>query len=496
MAKTKRVVLMATLGMAAVSMFAAPTAATAAEGDDGMPAAEAATRDTAFDDTYMAMAHNTYDRAGSFTTPLDLGLRSLEADVISKGDWESDADGPYVSHSSDAGEKNCSGEGTTRLGDCLRDVAGWLDAHPGSGPVQLFVDLKGFTYWEDWLPWEPDQVNKLDEKIEAILGDRMYTTDDLYRDAAGKAYVPGEGPTLREAVAAKGWPSLGTLDGKVIVTYTAGANLIHNQTQSDALQWVEANKDRLPYGFMCPDVEGGGQDELAPGAWLDGMTYDAAQKVVCVNVKATSHYELIANESAKFNQLMHLWGSAGIDNTEYAYSYLGAAHGVTAIGRDGTDAQISDTFGGKLPLVGVRRSAPGFFELRAPGANLCADGLGGGTGNGTAIGSWDCNGGDNQRFVYTAEGQLRPKNAPTQCIDLKNGKAGDGVPVHTWDCDGGASEKWTPTPDGALVSRDNGAYCLTRPAKTGAQFTTSRCDGSAAQRFDLTGVPDWTRTQF
>jgi hypothetical protein len=54
-------------------------------------------------------------------------------------------------------------------------------------------------------------------------------------------------------------------------------------------------------------------------------------------------------------------------------------------------------------------------------------------------------GGNNQRFVYPAEGQLRPRHANTYCTDIKGGSAGNNTDIHLWDCDSGVSEKWVIT---------------------------------------------------
>src|SRR5207253_2502530 len=103
-----------------------------------------------------------------------------------------------------------------------------------------------------------------------------------------------------------------------------------------------------------------------------------------------------------------------------------------------------------------------------------------------------------QSFVYTAEGQLRPKYANKLCVDIKGADAEDDETVHMWTCDGGNSEKWAITPDGAFVSLDDRDYVLSVKGGAtgdGTPFVTARGRG-AHQRFRLVPVADWPQTEF
>lgn len=443
-----------------------------------------------FHDAYYMLQHNTYDYGSTLTGWLDQGFRSVELDVIDKEDWENDANGPYVSHDSGAGNKNCSGN-PDRLGHCLGDVASWLAAHPSEGPVLVFVDMK--ASWDPASAWNDDEVAMLDDKVRSILGSRMYTGGDLYQYATGAAYT-GSGKSLRQAVSEQGWPLLADMKGKVVVAYTGGKIGLANQTQGNGIAVIAAQSPkRLPYGFFCPDVEGD-PDELNPGGTTDGISTAISQYVVCSNMAAIDNGQVTMNRAAQHHQLLHIWGDHVYSTDSFVYNYLAVAHGVSAVGRD---SNPSDTFGGAIPPVGVRRSLPGYFELR-PQSNpsMCMDVSGAGGGNGTAMVLKSCAGSSNQRFVYTAEGQLRPQHAGTSCADIKGGSAGNGKNVHLWDCDGGNSEKWLITSAGSFQSYDSQSYCLEAGGSSGAQFVTKACSGGSAQKFNLNAVSDWVQTSF
>jgi hypothetical protein len=413
--------------------------------------------------------------------------------VIDKEDWENDANGPYVSHDTSSGNKNCSGN-PDRLGHCLSDIAGWLNTHPSAGPILVFIDMK--ASWDPLNAWNNDEVFFLDEKVRSVLGARLFTGNDLYQYATGAAYT-GSGKSLRQAVSEQGWPLLNALNGKVIVAYTGGKVGLTNQTQAGGIEYIAGQLSRrLPYGFFCPDVESD-PNELNPSGTVDGMSNSTSQYVVCSNLAAQDHDEITANRSAQHHQIIHIWGDHVYSTDSFVYNYIAVAHGISAIGRNSTP---TDTFGGAIPAVGLRRSLPGYFELRPQSApTKCMDVNGSGSSNGTKIQVWSCGGTSNQRFVYTAEGQLRPQHANLYCTDINGGSAGNGKLIHLWDCDGGSSEKWLINTDGSFKSSNNQAYCLDAASGSttnGAQFVTKSCSGASSQKFTLQPVADWVPTSF
>ena len=96
--------------------------------------------------------------------------------------------------------------------ECLRDVKGWSDAHPGHLPIMILVEAE-----EDVLPpvldfvipipIGPAQFDALDAEIRSVFPpEQLITPDDVRRGL----------PTLDEAVRTLGWPTLGASRGKVL----------------------------------------------------------------------------------------------------------------------------------------------------------------------------------------------------------------------------------------------------------------------------------------
>lgn len=99
-------------------------------------------------------------------------------------------------------------EGSTcpTLGECLRVVKSWSDAHPAHLPITIMLDIK------DLAPGAGAVESYFDTLHEVILGvwpaNRIVTPDEVQGDYA----------TLGEAVKTDGWPTLGKLRGRVIFT--------------------------------------------------------------------------------------------------------------------------------------------------------------------------------------------------------------------------------------------------------------------------------------
>ena len=85
-----------------------------------------------FDQTYYAQVHNTYAHSNHLTNWLDAGYRTVELDVLDAANWQNNDLGPYVSHGPELEVPNCSGQ---RLGNCLRDIANWIDRNGSNVPI-------------------------------------------------------------------------------------------------------------------------------------------------------------------------------------------------------------------------------------------------------------------------------------------------------------------------------------------------------------------------
>jgi hypothetical protein len=469
---------------------------TAVHAQDFQPPYRAATpADThRLDQLYYAQPHNSYKHSTKLTNWLNNGYHTVELDVIDHGDWEDEIKGPYVSHGLPPSNVNCS---NNRLGHCLDDIIGWHNANPDHLPLLIFVDMKTtISFVADWYA---DEVAELDQWIGNYLGSTLYTYMNLLNHLDGFS-----GSTYREKLKKGGFPTIGSLRNRIIVVLTGGRIRDVNDRMEQASSQLRANQSQNT--IFCPDVDHDGPEEI--NGPIDSISATNSGYFFCANVQAGDHYQLVANRSNEYKQLMHLWGSAGdFSNTDYAAGFIAVAHGVSAIGWDvpqnlSNPGVFLPSWRDSIPLVGVRRSLPGYFMpgTKITNGSKCMDVENSDYSNGGDLNQYTCHGGDNQRFVYTAEGQLRPKGNNKYCADYSSGSADNGDDMHLWDCDGGNSEKWAVTKDGLFKNRDkNWTYCIDVPdssTSNGKRLNIWSCHGGNNQKFILKSVADWNQTTF
>jgi Phosphoinositide phospholipase C, Ca2+-dependent len=85
---------------------------------------------------------------------------------------------------------------------CLRLVRTWSDSHPGHVPIDVHIEMK------DDKATEPMFQELEHEILSAFDRTQIITPDEVRANA----------PTLGEAVRTRGWPTLGTVRGKVYFT--------------------------------------------------------------------------------------------------------------------------------------------------------------------------------------------------------------------------------------------------------------------------------------
>jgi hypothetical protein len=121
------------------------------------------------------------------------GVRQLELDVYHYPNGEF-----VVYHNEGDDLSTCA-----LLTDCLQTVKDWSDAHPDHHALFIHVEIK-----EDKAGIDPEALNQaLDDKILSVWPrERIVTPDDLQ----------GGYPTMKDALAARGWPTLGETRGKVL----------------------------------------------------------------------------------------------------------------------------------------------------------------------------------------------------------------------------------------------------------------------------------------
>ncbi|MFA0810061.1 ricin-type beta-trefoil lectin domain protein [Microbulbifer epialgicus] len=449
------------------------------------------------DQLYYLQPHNSYERLSegeTLTDWLDKGFRSLELDVVDHGSWQGSSHGPYVAHGqSDIGNHMCKNNGgDDRLEHCLDDIKAWLANNELDAPLMLYIDMKPNNNW--FAAWYADEIYLLDQYIKRELGDLQFSYQDMLIHLQESSTSTNYRDTLRET----GWPTVGELlseNKKVLVIFTGGQSGNVNNRMESALYSYPLQ------AFLCPDIDTADPEEFS--STVDSMDSSSSKKIFCGNVKAGDHYQVTANEASDSKQLMHLWSSSGdFNNTDFGYAYLAVAHGATVIGIDPiTVADTPDYTIQAIPFVGVRRSLPGYFRIRSTeDSSLCLN-VAQGYSNGSDLTLSSCNSSNNQQFVYTAEGQLRPKGNNKYCVDYNSGNADNGDKMHLWDCDGGNSEKWQVQESSIIQNRDKDwKYCIDTPgtsADNGEQLQIYQCNtADKGQRFSLETVADWEQVDF
>ncbi|EPX65065.1 hypothetical protein D187_000490 [Cystobacter fuscus DSM 2262] len=92
----------------------------------------------------------------------------------------------------------------------------------------------------------------------------------------------------------------------------------------------------------------------------------------------------------------------------------------------------------------VLSSADGTYQLRAVHSGKPLDVRGNNQVSGELLQQWNDNGGPNQRFILTAQGdayQIKASHSG-KCIDVKDMSQAVGGQIHQWDCHGQPNQQW------------------------------------------------------
>jgi lysophospholipase L1-like esterase len=141
-----------------------------------------------------------------------------------------------------------------------------------------------------------------------------------------------------------------------------------------------------------------------------------------------------------YDALRSVPGSIGTPSgTEIVGSQSGRCFEVTGVGTaNGTDTQLWDCWGGS----NQRWTYTAGKELKVYG-NKCLDAYGRGTSNGTAVVIWDCNGQANQQWNVNANGTITGVESGL-CLDASGFGTSNGTKVNLWTCGSGqANQQWT-----------------------------------------------------
>ncbi len=122
-------------------------------------------------------------------------------------------------------------------------------------------------------------------------------------------------------------------------------------------------------------------------------------------------------------------------------------------------------------------------EIVGTGSGRCVDVPGSSTSNGTRLQLWDCHGGSNQRFTYTASKQLMVYGS--KCLDANGQGTANGTTVIIWDCNGQLNQQWNINTNGSITGVQSG-LCLDASGAATANGTKIQlwgCHGGSNQQW-------------
>jgi hypothetical protein len=124
-------------------------------------------------------------------------------------------------------------------------------------------------------------------------------------------------------------------------------------------------------------------------------------------------------------------------------------------------------------------------EIVGGGSGRCIDVPNASTTNSTQVQLWDCHGGTNQRWTYTASKQLVVYG--NKCLDALGKGTSNGTAVIIWDCHGQTNQQWNLNSNGTITSVQSG-LCLDASGVATANRTKIHlwnCWGGSNQQWSL-----------
>lgn len=181
-----------------------------------------------------------------------------------------------------------------------------------------------------------------------------------------------------------------------------------------------------------------------------------------------------------------------INGTESSLAYLPAADVLSGATLDFTLGSSADTAWGSAaadappsyggtPGTGVKQNVG---PITGTQTGKCVDDRGAGTGNGTAIQIYLCNGTSAQSWTVVPDHTLQ---VLTDCMDVVNGGTSSGTLVQLHTCNGTGAQQWNQNAAGELVNPESG-LCLTDPGNgttNSTQLDIAACTGAVGQLWTL-----------
>ncbi|MFF1701656.1 ricin-type beta-trefoil lectin domain protein [Streptomyces sp. NPDC058252] len=169
-------------------------------------------------------------------------------------------------------------------------------------------------------------------------------------------------------------------------------------------------------------------------------------------------------------------GSASTYRTVSVLAHLAKGSNKLTFGTSGTAPDID--------AVAVR-AVPGTngTAIVGAGSGRCLDFFRNTISNNSQAELWDCGGGQNQTFTYTARSELVVYG--NKCLDAYNSGTANGTKVVLWDCNGGTNQKWTFNSGGTLTNNVSG-LCLdaiNNGTANGTLIDLWTCNGGTNQQW-------------
>lgn len=198
---------------------------------------------------------------------LQTGMRQFELDLYIDAEYA----GLEVYHlpNLDAGT-TCA-----RFADCLRALRDWSDDHRAHHPIAVMLEIKD--------AFDPEladlYVELIEDEIASVWPEDRLVTPDLVR---------GEAATVGEAIAERGWPTLGELRGRALFFLLDGGEYREHYTRGGA-----GLSGRLAFVRSSPG------DPYAGVAVLDDPigSADAIAAALAANMLVRTRTDVLGEES-------------------------------------------------------------------------------------------------------------------------------------------------------------------------------------------------------
>ena len=133
-------------------------------------------------------------------------------------------------------------------------------------------------------------------------------------------------------------------------------------------------------------------------------------------------------------------------------------------------------------------TAPPGGQVTQTASGRCLDVPGDSTTSGTQLDLWDCNGGGNQSWNYSATRLLTVYSNKCLQAGTGAGTVSAGAAAVIEDCTGSATQQWNVTTNGTVTNAADPSLCLDTAASgtaDGSAVVVAKCSGSVSQGWKM-----------